>query len=147
MVFNNGLGRNYSTVDQWTPPVDANGNYSLTAGKAFGPTNFTWSYKATPPTSLYDEAISGAQRLPNGNTLIDSGTHGRFIEVTASGETVWEYVNPVVLNGPLGRNDAIPPDQARQGEFMNACFRVLRYALDYPAFTGRDLTPKGTIEK
>lgn len=22
MVFNNGLGRNYSTVDEWTPPVD-----------------------------------------------------------------------------------------------------------------------------
>ncbi len=147
MVFNNGLGRNYSTVDQWTPPVDANGNYSLTAGKAFGPTDFTWIYKASPPTSMYDEAISGAQRLPNGNTLIDSGTHGRFIEVTTSGETVWEYVNPVVKTGPLARADAIPADPARQGEFMNACFRVLRYGLDYPAFSGRDLTPKGTVEK
>jgi hypothetical protein len=146
MVFNNGLGRNYSTVDQWTPPVDANGNYSLT-GKAFGPTTFSWTYKANPATSLYDEAISGAQRLPNGNTLIDSGTHGRFIEVTSSGETVWEYINPVVKTGPLGNTEAIPADPARTGEFMNACFRVLRYGLDYPAFTGRDLTPKGTIER
>ncbi len=147
LVFNNGLGRNYSTVDQWTPPVDANGNYNLTSGKAFGPADFSWTYRANPPTSLYDEAISGAQRLPNGNTLIDSGTHGRFIEVTASGETVWEYINPVVKTGPLGHTDAIPADPARQGEFMNACFRVLRYGLDYPAFTGRDLTPKGNIER
>ncbi len=146
MVFNNGLGRNYSTVDQWTPPVDANGNYSLT-GKAFGPTTFSWTYKANPPTSLFDEAISGAQRLPNGNTLIDSGTHGKFIEVTLSGETVWEYVNPVVLNGPLGKMDVIPSDPARAGEFMNACFRVLRYPLDYIGFAGKDLTPGGTIER
>jgi hypothetical protein len=146
MVFNNGLGRNYSSIDQWTPPVDANGNYSLT-GKAFGPATFSWTYKANPPTSLFDEAISGAQRLPNGNTLIDSGTHGRFIEVTLSGETVWEYVNPVVLNGPLGKTDVIPSDPARAGEFMNACFRVLRYPLDYIGFAGKDLTPSGTIER
>ena len=39
-VFNNGLGRNYSTVDEFTPPVDAAGNYALTPGAAFGPTRF-----------------------------------------------------------------------------------------------------------
>ena len=92
-VFNNGLGRNYSTIDEFTPPVDAAGNYALVTGKAFGPTDFTWTYKANPPASLFAEAISGAQRLPNGNTLIDDGTHGTFIEVTPGGETVWKYVN------------------------------------------------------
>jgi hypothetical protein len=147
MVFNNGLGRNYSTIDQWTPPVDASGNYSLTAGKAFGPSSFTWTYKANPPTSLYAEAISGAQRLPNGNTLICDGTHGTFIEVTSSGETVWKYVNPVVKTGPLGKTGVIPSDPARQGEYMNAVFRVLRYSPDYPAFAGKNLIPAGTIEK
>lgn len=147
MVFNNGLSRNYSTIDQWTPPIDAKGNYNLTVGKAFGPSDFSWTYKANPSSSLYDEAISGAQRLPNGNTLIDSGTHGRFIEVTAAGETVWEYINPVVKTGPLGRTEIIPSDPVRQGEFLNACFRVLRYGLDYPAFKGRKLTSSGTIEK
>jgi hypothetical protein len=146
MVFNNGLGRQYSTVDQWTPPVGTDGKYILTPGKAYGPSDFSWTYRASPPSSLYDEAISGAQRLPNGNTLIDSGTHGRFIEVNAAKETVWEYINPVVKSGPLGRTDAIPADSARQGEFMNACFRVLRYGLDYPAFINRILTPVGTIE-
>jgi hypothetical protein len=147
MVFNNGLGRNYSTVDQWTPPVDAGGNYSLTAGSAFGPKDFTWTYKANPPSALYAEAISGAQRLPNGNTLICDGTHGTFIEVTSNGETVWKYVCPVDKNGPLGQAAVIPLDPAREGEFMNAVFRVLRYATDYPGFSGRDLTSGATVEK
>ncbi|MBE6017013.1 MAG: thioredoxin [Lachnospiraceae bacterium] len=39
--------------------------------------------------------ISSAQRLPNGNTLIDSGADGIFIEVTHEKEIVWEFVNPI----------------------------------------------------
>jgi formylglycine-generating enzyme required for sulfatase activity len=145
-VFNNGLGRNYSTVDEFTPPVDENGNYSLTIGSAFGPTDFTWSYQANPPSSLYSGAISGAQRLPNGNTLIDDGVHGTFIEVTPGKQTVWKYINPVVLNGPLTQGEAIPPDPVREGEQMNAVFRTYRYAPDYPGLAGRDLTPGDPIE-
>ena len=37
---------------------------------------------------------SGAQRLPNGNTLICEGMTGRLFEVTSVGEVVWEYVTP-----------------------------------------------------
>ena len=142
--FNNGLSRLYSTADEFTPPVDENGNYSLTPGSAFGPTNLTWTYVANPPASLYDAAVSSVQRLPNGNTLIDSGTHGRFIEVTPAGETVWEYVNPVV-DVPLGRTDAIPEDN-KAGQYLNAVFKALRYPLDYPGLAGRDLTPRGPLE-
>ncbi|MDY6820849.1 MAG: arylsulfotransferase family protein [Deferribacterota bacterium] len=40
--------------------------------------------------------ISSAQRLPNGNTLIDEGATGRIIEVTKDGEVVWEYISPYV---------------------------------------------------
>ena len=146
MAFNNGLGRNYSTIDEWTPPVDSSGNYAKTTGTPFGPTTFSWTYTATPPTALYAEAISSAQRLPNGNTLICDGTHGTFLEVTSAGETVWKYVSPVVLTGPLGVNDAIPADPVRPGEYMNAVFRVLRYPLTYAGLVGRDLTPTGRIE-
>jgi hypothetical protein len=38
--------------------------------------------------------VSSAQRLPNGNTLIDEGADGRLFEVTAAKDIVWEYVNP-----------------------------------------------------
>lgn len=146
LVFNNGLGRNYSTADEFTPPLDANGNYILTSGAAFGPKDFTWSFKANPPSSLFSEAISGAQRLPNGNTLIDDGVHGTFLEVTASGEIVWKYVNPVVQTGPLAQGAAVPDDPARAGEKMNAVFRVQRYPVTYAGFTGRNLTPGGYVE-
>ncbi len=146
IAFNNGLGRNYSTADEWIPPVDASGNYALTAGSAYGPKDFTWSFKANPPSSLYAEAISSAQRLPNGNTLICDGTHGTFLEVTSAGETVWRYVCPVVLTGPLVQGAAIPADPARAGEFMNAVFRVRRYATDYIGLKGRDLTPGNPVE-
>jgi hypothetical protein len=34
--------------------------------------------------------MGNAQRLPNGNTLINEASFGRFFEVTPQGETVWE---------------------------------------------------------
>ena len=51
-----------------------------------------WSY-AGP--NFFSTNISGAQRLPNGNTLITEGAGGRLFEVTAEGDIVWEYVHPV----------------------------------------------------
>jgi hypothetical protein len=147
LIFNNGLGRGYTTIDEITPPVDTNGNYTLAAGKAYGPTSLTWTYKANPPTSFFASEISGAQRLPNGDTLICDGIHGIIFEITAAGETVWKYINPVGKTGPLGRDDAIPPDPAKQGSFMNEVFRVVKYGADYPGLAGRTLTPGATIEK
>jgi len=96
LVFNNGPGRPgevYSSVDEIVPPVDSNGNYSYTPGYAYGPEEAVWSYKAENPTDFFAIYISGAQRLPNGNTLICDGPAGKFFEVTPEMETVWEYVN------------------------------------------------------
>ena len=73
LIFNNGLSRDYSSIDEIIPPVDAFGDYDLTVGSAYQPADLTWTYTADPPTSLYSEAISGTQRLPNGNTLICDG--------------------------------------------------------------------------
>lgn len=50
-----------------------------------------WSY--TAPT-FFSTNISGAQRLPNGNTLITEGAPGRVFEVTADKRIVWEFMNP-----------------------------------------------------
>jgi hypothetical protein len=146
-VFNNGLSRNYSTIDEITPPINSDRTYSLTSGKPFGPSAFTWTWKATPPTSMYAEAISGAQRLQNGNTIICDGTHGTFLEVTQAGDLVWKYICPAEKTGPLFYNGTISDDPARAGEKMNAVFRVYKYPLDYPAFKGKTLTPGDFIEK
>ena len=43
---------------------------------------------------FFSPYISIAQRLPNGNTLIDEGACSRIFEVTPPGELVWEYRSP-----------------------------------------------------
>jgi hypothetical protein len=145
LVYNNGLGRGYSSIDEIVPPVDSDGNYSLTPGAAFGPARATWTYHAKNPGDLFSEAISGTQRLPNGNTLICDGVHGVFREVTPGGVTVWEYVNPVVTAGRLSQGDPIPLDG--RGHQLNAVFKIQRYAPDYPGLAGKDLTPGDVLQK
>jgi hypothetical protein len=97
LVFNNGLRRTggaHSTVDEIVPPLDKMGVYESQSGKSFGPEKPTWSYAAPKRTDFYSALISGAQRLPNGNTLVCSGTNGTIFEVTPKKELVWKYVNP-----------------------------------------------------
>ncbi|MFT8777980.1 MAG: aryl-sulfate sulfotransferase [Gluconacetobacter liquefaciens] len=57
-----------------------------------------WQYSAyesgMPPWTFYSSFVSSAQRLPNGNTLIDEGMNGRIFQVSPAGEIVWEYVSP-----------------------------------------------------
>ena len=144
--FNNGLGRgNYSSADEFKPAVDTSGNYTLTAS-SFTPTDFVWSYKGSATDSLYSENISGAYRLPNGNTIICSGTVGKFIEVTSAGEIVWKYICPVDNRGPLTQGTLPLADSTHALELMNSVFRVYKYPLDYSAFTGRDMTPGNFVE-
>jgi hypothetical protein len=60
-----------------------------------------WSY--TSPT-FFATNISGAQRLPNGNTLITEGPDGRLFEVTNEGAIIWEYVFPMFTAGARPSN-------------------------------------------
>ena len=145
LIFNNGIGRGYSTVNEIVPPLDAFGNYSIVAGAAFGPALPIWTYTGTPPTNFYSSEISGAERLPNGNTLICEGVKGNLFEVTVAGQTVWHYICPV-SSTIMTQGDSIPVDPARTDQFMNAVFRVNRYATNYAGLFGRDLTAQGTIE-
>jgi hypothetical protein len=75
-----------------------------------------WKYQESIPSNFFSPRISNAQRLPNGNTLIDEGWFGRFFEVTPKGDVVWEYVNPYF--GP-----ASAPAKSQS----NSVFRVYRY--------------------
>ena len=98
LVFNNGGHRpdgNYSSVDELVPPVDGQGRYVLEPGKAYGPKKPVWSYSAPKKSDFYAFFISGAHRLPNGDTMICSGPNGTLFEVTPDKEIVWKYVNPV----------------------------------------------------
>ncbi len=147
LIFNNGVNRpggNYSTIDELETTVDSLGNYPQPgAGMAHGPNDFVWNYTAPVPTDFYAAFISGAQRLPNGNTLICDGAYGTIFEVTPDGETVWEYVSPVISTGPMTQGETIP---ATTRGTANNLFRATRYGPDYPGLAGRDLTPGDPIE-
>jgi hypothetical protein len=107
LVFNNGAGRTpeeYSSVDEFAPPTDPDGNYTHAQPGPIGPAEALWSYSAPNKKDFYSWFISGAQRLPNGNTLINSGATGIVFEVTAENEMVWEFANPIKnpASGPPG---------------------------------------------
>lgn len=140
MIYNNGQGRpgdDYSSVEVIEPPLENDNSYSITSGQAYLPTASTWTYTAPNPTDFYSSNISGAQRLSNGNTMVCEGSSGRFFEVDENDAVVWEYVNPVQLNGPASQGTVIG---------NNATFRCTLYEPSYAAFTGRDLTPGDPIE-
>ena len=95
-IFNNGRRRpetEYSSVEQIRAPETATG-YTLEPGRAFGPSQVSWSYVASEPESFFSSFISGAHRLPSGNTFVTAGPQGRLFEVTAEGEVVWDFYNP-----------------------------------------------------
>ena len=89
-----------------------------------------WSYVDDPPFGFFTFMAGGAERLPNGNTLICQSQVGRLIEVTHRREIVWEYVNPLFVYN------------ARLGGRMNIVFKVHRYGPEHPALEGRDLDPE-----
>jgi hypothetical protein len=123
LVFNNGLGRGaqaeYSTVEELTLPFDPERGFVARADGTFGPDAPDWVFKLAG--DLYAPFISGAQRLPNGNTLICSGVAGYILEVTPDQRIVWNYLNPFGGEVPL-------PEQAQPGADMppKAIFRASR---------------------
>ena len=130
LLFNNGGGRPggapWSDVIQLELPLRQTG-FQREEGKAFGPVDPVWSY--SDQGSFFAPFISGAQRLPNGNTLICEGPNGRLFEVTPEGEVVWDFLNDLGGDKDFGENHPpVPP---------HAIFRAHRYAPDHPALKGR----------
>jgi hypothetical protein len=133
MVFDNGSGRpggDYSSVVEITPPLADDRRYAVAPGAAFGPIRPTWTYRAANPRSFVADFLSGAHRLPNGNTFICSGPTGRFFEVTPQGHSVWEYRNPFSGDAPNPAGD--PP---------RSVFRATHIPSDHPGLARRNLAP------
>jgi hypothetical protein len=79
-----------SLVYEFTPPMDASGNFLLTPGSAYGPSGPVWTYSAP---GFDSQLVSSAERLPNGNTLICSGfQNGWTFEVNPAGFTVASFI-------------------------------------------------------
>ena len=138
LVFSNGNSIRYSSVNIFSPPITSPGVYSYDNVNPYGPTSSEWNYIAPNPSDFFSSILSSAQRLPNGNTLICDGDSGYFFEIDPSKNIVWEYINPDTANGVLSQGD---------NPTANLVFRALKYAQDYPAFIGKDLTPGVPVEQ
>ncbi len=138
-VFNNGRGRpegEWTSIEEIVPPLAPDGSYPLEAAEPWGPTEPVWSYRASEPESFYAAFISGAHRLPNGNTFVTSGPQGRFFEITPEGETVWEFWNP--YSGDVRDSDGTRPGSDR---LLYGVWRAQKLSPDFPGLAGRELVP------
>ena len=126
MVFDNGGSAGYTApnITSENGVRAAKRDYSRVL--EFDPTTLEIVWQCTPADlgkampfladQFYSPYISGAQRLPNGNTLICEGSDGHFFEVTPDHEVVWEYISPYW--GKMG----IPTNQT---------YRAYRYPYEY----------------
>ena len=87
LVFNNDVNK-HSSIDEITPPINENGEYYIGVDSAYGPIGTTWSYTAT---DFYSPKFGGAERLPDGNTLITNGATGYIFVVNTNKENLWGW--------------------------------------------------------
>jgi hypothetical protein len=136
-VFNNGRGRpdgRYSSVDEIRLPRD----HRLVAaakGRQFSKgAERVWSFAGSDSDRFYSGHISGAERLPNGNTLVCVGEAGRIFEVTSDGRIVWDYLNPIMDVV----SDQLPPwlptagPDSEDDEELYGLLRASRIPADHP---------------
>jgi hypothetical protein len=114
LVFDNGGASGYGAPTSIAP--NGQGIYARATSRVLEidpvKLELVWSY--THP-NFFSTNISGAQRLPNGNTLITEGAPGRVFEVTPEKEIVWEY-----MNAP-----------SKSGRRSNAVYRAYRIPYDW----------------
>jgi hypothetical protein len=122
LLFNNQVpapdGQLYSSVDEIVLPVDKEGRYQHKGGTAFGPAKSRWTYAAPNTADFYSKLMGGAQRLPNGNTLICSSCTATLFEVTPNKEIVWKYLTPPLQSE--AKTIALTATQTKELEMLQA---------------------------
>lgn len=78
LVFDNGTHRGWSRVVE----------VSRRTGE------IEWEWRGTEERPLWSKVRGFAERLPGGNTLITESERGRAVEITRSGQVLWEFLNP-----------------------------------------------------
>jgi hypothetical protein len=137
LTFSNGAPkvREYSSVEEVVPELDADGSYVRDPDGGFAADlRRIYPRKGQDDEGEFAAIVSSAQRLPNGNTLIGYGPHGRVLEVTPKGDVVWDYVNPYTAVRPFSPRNSGAGFPIRPNWF----FQVDRYASDHPAFAGKE---------
>ncbi len=136
LVFDNGADRpegSYSRVLEITPPQNASGGCTLLPGQADGPSKAAWSYTSPDYYDFYSSKMSGAQRLPNDDTLVTVGDTGRIFEINAAGQEVWSYNTSLVML------------EASPRRCETSVFYATWYPEDFAGFAGKNLSPEDPV--
>jgi hypothetical protein len=146
LIFNNNISVEkghapHSSFLEVKPPLTEAGEWPKpTENGAFPPCEIVWEYTGAPKLKFYSPVVSSTQRLKNGGTLVCVGAEGLVFELDPEGRRVWEYINPVSRQGPklkkLEKWNSLPSPGA------NMMFRAYKFPPDFPAFEGKDLSPK-----
>ena len=156
LLFNNGnefsdYRRYYSSIDEIVPPVDGY-RYRRAPNSPYPPDALAWTYAAETRSDFYAPVRSGAQRLPNGNTLIVDGTAGTISQAAPNGRIVWKYVAPLNARLHLRQGERAPAKRVYATPYggtarlANSVYRAYWYPPDYPGLQALDLTPGAFIE-
>ena len=157
LAFNNGNEltgdeRGYSSVDEIVPPVEGDG-YRRAEDGAYPPDEPEWTYTAETPADFYAPIISGAQRLPNGNTLVVDGTAGIIFQATPDGKAVWKYIVPHHYHISLWQDEGAParlthgkPNADSPQLIKNVVYRASWHSPNHPGLQALDLTPGARLE-
>ena len=104
LVFDNGGAAGYGAPNPTAPTGSGSSGRFSSRVLEINPVTFEkiWEYSVAGQEQItfFSQYISSAQRLPNGNTMINEGAIGRIFEVTADNEIVWEYVSPFYVSEP-----------------------------------------------
>ena len=91
LVFDNGSGTGYP-LKRRAPGYSRIQEIDPVTKKA------VWIYDSSQSgqniRDFWSDITGNAQRLANGNTMIDMGARGRLFEIDANGRIVWEYMSP-----------------------------------------------------
>ena len=155
LVFNNGkefhgYGRPYSSADELIPPEDGY-RYRRAEDAAYPPDKPAWTYAAETPADFYAPLMSGAQRLPNGNTLIVDSIAGAIFQATPDGKTAWKYVIPWHYRVSLWQDGRAPARLTHRSPIdrpliKNDVYRASWYPPDYAGLRALDLAPGAYLE-
>jgi hypothetical protein len=104
LVFDNGGAAGFGPPNPGSPTGEWNALRDHSRVVEFDPVTLkiVWQHTAAEQgfvpimedSKFFSHYASGAQRLPNGNTLIAETTYVRITEVTRENEIVWEYISP-----------------------------------------------------
>ena len=112
IIYNNGSVTSFgqdltqSSIIEITSPIDIDNNYIISDESAYAPMDFSWFYTS----EFFSHIMSGARRLPNGNTLVTVATELYIFEVDSSGEVVWEYQHDGIGQNSISKAFKFPLD-------------------------------------